>query len=126
MHWCYLHCEMLVAPSLTEGFGLPVAEGLLAGCRVICSDIPAHREIGDGHCRFVSLRDYAVEALAAAIVDTLEEPKREPISLPQFSAPMLAQEYMAVYRNLVTSAASVQNARVANSINIATSESKSL
>ncbi len=126
LRWCYLHCEMLVAPSLTEGFGLPVAEGLLAGCRVICSDIPAHREIGDGHCRFVTLRDYAVEALAAAIVDTLEEPKREPISLAQFSAPMLAQEYMAVYRNLVTSAASVQNARVANSINIATSESKSL
>ncbi len=52
LQWCYRHCQALVEPSLTEGFGLPVAEGLLAGCRIVCSDIPAHREIADGHCQF--------------------------------------------------------------------------
>ena len=65
MQWCYRNCEVLVAPSLTEGFGLPVAEGLLAGCRVVCSDIPAHREIAEGQCRFVDLRDKPAETLAA-------------------------------------------------------------
>ncbi len=126
LQWCYRHCQALVAPSLTEGFGLPVAEGLLAGCRIVCSDIPAHREIADGHCQFVSLRRYAVEALAATIMDTLRETAREPVSLPQLSATALAEKYMALYRRLATSAVPVQNARVAGSINIATSESQSL
>ena len=126
LKWCYLRCDALVAPSLTEGFGAPVAEGLLAGCRIVCSDIPAHREIADGHCQFVSLREYAVEALAAAIVDTLREPARAPVSLPQLSAPALAEQYVTLYRRLIASAAPVQNSRVAGSINVATSESQSL
>lgn len=36
----------LVMPSFAEGFGMPVAEALSAGVPVICSDIPAHREVG--------------------------------------------------------------------------------
>ena len=59
--------KRLSAPSITEGFGLPVAEALLAGCRVVCSDIPAHREVGDGHCRFVALQRNAEDALLEAI-----------------------------------------------------------
>src|ERR1700734_2886292 len=39
LQWCYRNCAALVAPSLTEGFGLPIAEGLLAGCRIVCSNI---------------------------------------------------------------------------------------
>lgn len=126
LQWCYRHCQALAEPSLTEGFGLPVAEGLLAGCRIVCSDIPAHREIAGSLCQFVSLREYAVEALAAAIVDTLREPGRAPISLPHLSAPALAEQYMALYRRLASSPAPAQNARVAGSINIATSESRSV
>ena len=40
MQWCYRNCDLLLAPSTIEGFGLPVAEALLAGCRIVCSDIP--------------------------------------------------------------------------------------
>jgi len=126
LQWCYRHCAALVAPSLTEGFGLPVAEGLLTGCPIICSDIPAHREIADGYCHFVSLRTYPVEALAAAITDTLHEPKRQAISIPRLSASALAEQYIALYRRLVTSSALAKSARVAAAINISTSESQSL
>ena len=85
MQWCYARCEALAAPSITEGFGLPVAEALLAGCRSSVRIYPAYREVGDGHCRFVTLRKNAEEALAEAIVATLRNQRRRPISLPQFS-----------------------------------------
>jgi len=100
LQWCYTNCDALVAPSITEGFGLPVAEGLLAGCRVICSDIPAHREIGEGQCRFVSLKEEPEKMLAAAIAATLQEPPNKPIPLPQFSARIIAKQYVDLYRRL--------------------------
>lgn len=100
LQWCYANCEALVSPSITEGFGLPVAEGLMAGCRVVCSDIAAHREIGNGHCRYVSLRGNAVEEFAGAIAGTLHEPKGQPVSFPHFSSAFLTRHYLALYRRL--------------------------
>jgi glycosyltransferase involved in cell wall biosynthesis len=126
LQWCYTRCEAVVSPSMTEGFGLPIAEALLVGCRVVCSDIPAFREVGDGQCRFVALEKNAEEMLAAAIVAALNEPKGPPRSLQQFSAPVLAKQYTSLYRKLITSAIPSENARVAASIDAAASERQSL
>jgi glycosyltransferase involved in cell wall biosynthesis len=131
LQWCYRNCEALAAPSLTEGFGLPVAEGLLAGCRIVCSDIPAHREIGVKHCRFVPLHENVPEALAAMIADALNEPKPTPMSLPQLSASALSGQYLALYRKLIVSTARTMSAAepvsavMAGQTTISTSESQS-
>jgi glycosyltransferase involved in cell wall biosynthesis len=105
LQWCYRQCQAVVSPSAIEGFGLPIAEALLAGCRVVCSDIPAYREVGDEQCRFVSLERNAVETLAEAIVATLTEPKGSPKPLQQFSVPVLGPQYVDLYRKLMTSEA---------------------
>jgi glycosyltransferase involved in cell wall biosynthesis len=126
LQWCYARCEVVVAPSITEGFGLPVAEAILAGCRIVCSDIPAHREVGDGQCRFVALHGNVEEALAAAIADTLYEPKKQPMLLPQYSTQVLAKQYMSLYRRLRASATPFEKATLSASINIATSERQPL
>jgi glycosyltransferase involved in cell wall biosynthesis len=103
LQWCYRNCQVLVAPSETEGFGLPVAEALLAGCHVVCSDIPAFREIDEEHCRFVNLGSGAEEAFAKEIKASLEQPFPLPISLPKFSSTALGAQYMELYSVLVPS-----------------------
>lgn len=45
----YQHAKAVIVPSVYEGFGLPVAEGLSAGCQVIASDIPIFREVAGDH-----------------------------------------------------------------------------
>jgi len=124
LRWCYRHCEALVAPSITEGFGLPVAEGLLAGCRIICSDIPAHREIGGDRCTFVRLGDDAEEELAVAICAALRIPKPQPIVLPQLTAAVLGEQYAGLYRQLI--AASARTSAVAPPAVVAATERRTL
>jgi len=102
LQWCYQNCELLVAPSTTEGFGLPVAEALLAGCRVVCSDIPAFREIDEHHCCFVPMGSGAEQCFADAIATSIEHPPALPISLPQFSATVLGAQYINLYRGLLS------------------------
>jgi glycosyltransferase involved in cell wall biosynthesis len=109
LQWCYARCKVLVVPSKTEGFGLPVAEALMVGCRVVCSDIPALREIGGAHCHYVALGADEEASLAAAIWKTLQEPPREPVSQPHLSAEVLARQYLGLYRQLLPSEVSAQN-----------------
>jgi len=52
-------------PSLYEGFGLPVLEALAAGRPVLASDIPAHREVAQGHATL--LRPDDADAWAQAL-----------------------------------------------------------
>lgn len=113
LRWCYANCEALAVPSSIEGFGLPVAEALMAGCKVVCSDIAAHREVGGEHCRFAALHGRAEETLAEAIVETMRKPRIKPIVFPQFSAAVIAEQYVALYRRLLSAPALRQRKSVA-------------
>ena len=109
LHWCYCHCGALLLPSITEGFGLPVAEGLLVGCRIVCSDIPAFREIGGPHCCYVKLCEDNVVELADAIQLALQDSRREPTALPHLSAEFLGNRYIDLYKALTHGEASPNN-----------------
>lgn len=102
LQWCYTSCQALVAPSITEGFGLPVAEALLVGCRVVCSDIAAFREVGGTHCSFVRLGVGEEEALANAIRRAIAKPLPHPVRFPHLSLEVLANEYQHAYQQLLT------------------------
>jgi glycosyltransferase involved in cell wall biosynthesis len=105
LQWCYRNCEVLLAPSKTEGFGLPVAEGLLAGCRVVCSNIPAFREIGGTSCRYVALDGPVKDVFADAIAASLQEPPRDPVAMPLFASSVIASEFGRHYSKLLLSSA---------------------
>ncbi|WP_348264034.1 glycosyltransferase family 1 protein [Telmatobacter sp. DSM 110680] len=102
LQWCYRNCELLLAPSTLEGFGLPVIEGLFAGCRIVCSDIPAFREVSGEKCRFVGLGSGAQEAFAREIVATLQETKPAPAFLPHLAPGHVSQQYVKVYQLLLS------------------------
>lgn len=97
LRWCYRECLVLVAPSVVEGFGLPVAEALLEGCRVVCSDIPPFREVGKHHCRYVSLESDAAVHFARAIAEECERPKPMAVELPQYGLEAIALRYEELY-----------------------------
>ena len=64
----------LLLPSFAEGYGLPVAEALALGTPVLCSDLPALREVGghaaeyldplDGLGWLAAISDYAAQGSA--------------------------------------------------------------
>lgn len=59
----------LVLPSRDEGFGLPVLEALACDVPVVCSDVPALREVAGGHASLVPFGD--VEAMGTALTNAL-------------------------------------------------------
>lgn len=101
LQWCYRNCSLLLAPSSIEGFGLPIAEALIAGCPVVCSDIPPFREIGGIRCRYVPFGDGFMDGYLQAIWQTLGDPRRFGASMPQLAPVSIAARYMELYRRLI-------------------------
>jgi glycosyltransferase involved in cell wall biosynthesis len=101
-----------MVPSSTEGFGLPIVEGLFCGSCVVCSDIPAFREIGGDACHYFDLHAKSgSSAMVEAICNALAEPARPARQLERFVLENVAKEYAALYAQLRESASSVGEMR---------------
>lgn len=100
LSWCYCHCKLLLAPSALEGFGLPVLEAMLHQCRVVCSDIPAFREVGGNYCDYASLQTDPVGAFVQAARTALKSHKFRAASTECFSRPRVAEAYHRLYARL--------------------------
>ena len=81
---------------------MPVVEALQAGCKTVCSDIPAFREVGGDGCDYVSLGQGEVDGFVIAIQKSLNSPRRMPVSMPWLAVEAIAEKYIALYRRLLT------------------------
>lgn len=104
----YAHASVLVMPSLYEGFGFPVLEGMAAGTPVVASNTSSLPEVAGDAAILTPPLD--VHALAGAIRDVIENPslteelRRKGITRAgQFSWHRAAAETIAVYRTVAAS-----------------------
>jgi glycosyltransferase involved in cell wall biosynthesis len=100
LEWCYKHCELLLAPSLIEGFGLPIVEAMFHHCRVVCSDIPAFREVGGSYCHYVPLEPSAEDAFVRATREALATLRFRTPTIDRYSSDRIAKQYFELYREL--------------------------
>ena len=70
----YRAAELLVFPSLEEGFGLPILEAMSAGLPVVTSNRSAMPEVSGDAARLVDPDD--TDSIEAGIVDLLEDEDR--------------------------------------------------
>lgn len=72
LHRVVAGASALVLPSRDEGFGLPVLEAMACDTPVVCSDVPALREVSGGLAHLAPYGD--VDTLAAELRAAVEEP----------------------------------------------------
>jgi glycosyltransferase involved in cell wall biosynthesis len=94
-------------PARYEPFGLVVLEAALAGCALVLGDIPALRELWDGHALFVAPGDAA--ALTAACERIIgDEHLRRSLAdrarrqAARYDAATMAAGYIRLYERLST------------------------
>ena len=106
MAYLYVHAELMVFPSLFEGFGIPLVEAMAAGCPVLAANTTSLPEVGgDGVAYF---DPSSPEALARALHELMTNPalrkdlvargSRRP---RDFSPARMAENHRAAFRKAV-------------------------
>lgn len=101
----YRNATLFVFPSLAEGFGFPALEAMAFGAPLICSDIPALRELaGDAALYFVPER---IDSVTQALAEGLARPElrhalreRGLARARAFSWQAAAEQTVGVYRRV--------------------------
>ena len=68
----YRRASLVLLPSESEGFGLPVVEALASGTPVLASDLPVLREVGGHVASYAPVGD--IPAWTEAVLEILAEP----------------------------------------------------
>jgi len=99
----YQNAEALIYPSLFEGFGLPVVEGLLCKTPVITSDVSSLPEAGGPNSLYIDPKN--AKEMAKAIEKVLTDSELRSImiergysyAIENFSAEVVTKKMMGVY-----------------------------
>ena len=103
----YANAIALVAPSLMEGFGLPILEAMSLRCLVLASDIPAFKEIaGDAAIYFDPKENNDLHAKLKDILENVEMHKEAKIEIAfkkaeQFSWEKAAAQTLNIYESAI-------------------------
>ena len=76
LNLCYSKAVSLIAPSIAEGFGLPIIEAALHRVPALVSDIPVFREVGGEGATYFSLDSPISLANAVSIMASMTRDER--------------------------------------------------
>jgi glycosyltransferase involved in cell wall biosynthesis len=74
--WLYRNAAAFLTLSHAEGFNMPLVEAAIAGCPIVCSDLPIHREVAPADAVLVPA-GAAPEAIAHALREAVAGGRRE-------------------------------------------------
>ena len=104
--WLYRHCDAVLVPSLTEGFGLPVVEAMQEGKPVFMSRVTSLPEVGgplgfywDGYTP-----DHMAGVFQSGIAQVRDDPsysRRLQAHAAQFRWSETARRYIALYKEML-------------------------
>jgi len=105
----YLKAIALIAPSLMEGFGLPVLEAMASNCPVVCSNIDAYKEICADAAVYFDPKDINDIKEKLEYILQNEELRKQFVKkglerAKHFSWAKMAQETLSVYASLLSRA----------------------
>jgi len=72
----YQKAEIVASLSAYEGFGIPILEGLYFKCKIICSDIPAYKELYNNYAYFCDSENIA--GISKLLEDVATTPYQQP------------------------------------------------
>jgi glycosyltransferase involved in cell wall biosynthesis len=100
-------CDLLLFPSLQEGFGLPIVEAQATGRPVVTSHREPMAEVSGGAAVLVDPED--VGSIRSGILRVLEDDdlaeqlvQRGLVNVERFSPSAVAAQYAAIYDELAT------------------------
>jgi glycosyltransferase involved in cell wall biosynthesis len=101
----YGSARALVFPSLFEGFGMPVAEAMIAGCPVACSNTTSLPEIGGDAAVYFDPQNAKEMARALVEISTNEALRGELLTAGRernalFSSRLSAVKTLSLYRRV--------------------------
>jgi len=89
----YCAADVVVYPSLCEGFGRVCLEAMEAGTPLACSDLPVMREVaGDYACWF---DPYDIGSMVVAIEKALAQNRKEVVRIDRFQAKAVKTSFLA-------------------------------
>lgn len=95
----YKQADIFVFPSLYEGFGLPPLEALAAGCKkIICSDIPAIREIYNNS--IIYFNPYSVDDISRTLIQANNERYIFPFTFSKYDWNETVKRYVKLFENV--------------------------
>ena len=104
----YVNCDMVLFPSLYEGFGLPITEGQKAGRPVITSNIAPMNEVaGEAACL---VNPYNVDEIRAGVRKVIEDKGYRDLlvrkgfeNFLRFTPEKIAGQYIELYEKVIHS-----------------------
>lgn len=107
-NWLYTNCDAFLFPSIAEGFGLPLAEAMRAGCPVFSSRYTSLPEIGGetiyyfDNSEIDSMHDVIINGLSDFSRNATLRKQAMKKQADRFSWELSAAGYISLYNELIT------------------------